>query len=173
MGWDWIAPTSSDPGIEDTMVLSSTHPTPRLERSARRPADERRRPFLALIADDTLAVRETYGAYIRFVGDDALAATNGLEAVRLAFIWRPDVIVLDLAMPRMTGWAAIRVLRSDPRTCRTPIVALSSQDTPEGQAEALEAGADVCLTKPCRKDDLLQAIVCLLRRPSPRDRDTA
>lgn len=155
------------------MVLTSTHPTPRLDRSVPRPLGERRRPFLALIADDTLDVRETYGSYLRFVGDDAVAATNGLEAVRLAFTWRPDVIVLDLAMPRMTGWAAIRVLRSDPRTCRTPIVALSSGDTPEGSFEALEAGADVCLTKPCRKDDLLQAIIRLLRRPSPRDRDEA
>jgi two-component system OmpR family response regulator len=155
------------------MALTSTHPTPRLDRSARGPAADRRRPFLALIADDTLDVRETYGAYLRLVGDDAVAATNGLEAVRLAFTWRPDVIVLDLAMPRMTGLAAIRVLRSDPRTCRTPIVALSGQDTPEGQAEALEAGADVCLTKPCRKDDLLHAIVRLLRRPSPRDRDVS
>jgi CheY-like chemotaxis protein len=171
MGWDWIAPTRGDHEIEDTMVLTSTHPTPRLDRSAPHPAGERRRPFLALIADDTLGVRETYGAYIRFIGDDAVSATNGLEAVRLAFIWRPDVIVLDLAMPRMTGWAAIRVLRSDPRTCRTPIIALSSPDMPEGPAEALEAGADVCLAKPCRKDDLLHAIVHLLRRPSRLDRD--
>ena len=155
------------------MVVNSTHRTPRLDRNIRLPFGDRRRPFLALIADDTLDVRETYGGYLRSVGDDAVAASNGLEAVRLAFIWRPDVIVLDLALPRMTGWAAIRVLRSDPRTCRTPIVALSSPDAPEGEVEALEAGADLCLTKPCRKDDLLKAIIRLLRRPSPRDRDTS
>jgi CheY-like chemotaxis protein len=155
------------------MVLNSTHATPRLDRSSHPPAGERRRPFLALIADETLELREIYGAYLRFVGDDAVAATNGLEAVRLALSWRPDVVVLDLAMPRMTGWTAIRVLRSHPQTCRTPIVALSSNDVPEARAEALEAGADVCLTKPCAPDELLQAIVHLLRRPSPRDRDMA
>jgi len=152
------------------MVSTSTHPTPRLDRS-HPPAGERRRPFLALIADESLEVRDMYGAFLRLGGDDAVTATNGLEAVRGAFSWRPDVIVLDLAMPRMTGWGAIRVLKSDPRTCRIPIVALHDADKPEWGDEALEAGADICLGKPCAPDDLLPAIVRLLRRPSPRERE--
>jgi twitching motility two-component system response regulator PilH len=101
-----------------------------------------------------------YGHYLRFRGLRTMLASDGIEALQCVESSKPDVVVLDLAMPRLTGWDVIRELRSHPTTRGIPIIALSGQDARES---ALRAGADLYCTKPCRPDELLREILRLSR----------
>lgn len=104
---------------------------------------------LVLIVDDSPDARAMYGAFLRFSGFRVVTANNGVEALAAAHAEWPAIIVMDLAMPQMDGWEAIRHLRADPMTADIPIVALSAYAFGEAPLRAREAGADLCLSKPC------------------------
>jgi CheY-like chemotaxis protein len=120
-----------------------------------------------LIVDDVADTRELYERYMQFQGMRVLTAADGLAALQAVNLERPDIIVLDLAMPRMTGWEVIGILKGDTRTEGIPIVALSGHRAKE---TALTAGADSYLEKPCLPDELLQEVMRLLREPPRRGR---
>jgi CheY-like chemotaxis protein len=117
-----------------------------------------------LVVDDVRDAREMYARYFQFRGAAVTTATNGLEAVQEARYTMPDVILLDLAMPRLTGWEAIRILKSDSATRRIPIAVLSGQLSDDARVEAMGAGADIYLTKPILPEDVFREVVDLLRR---------
>jgi two-component system, cell cycle response regulator DivK len=121
-----------------------------------------------LIVDDVADTRELYEHYLHFRGIQVTTAADGVAALQAVGLERPDVIVLDLAMPRMTGWDVIRALKSDIRTRGIAIVALSGQGA---RQTALEAGADSYLEKPCLPDQLLAEVLRVLRDQSGRRRD--
>ena len=125
-----------------------------------------RSPMTVLLVDDIQDTRDLYRHYFEFQGARALTAADGVEAMQVAAFERPDVIVLDLAMPRMTGLEVIRALRADARTRLIPILALSGQDA---RKTAIETGADLYCAKPCLPDKLHAEVVRLLREP-PRGR---
>jgi DNA-binding response OmpR family regulator len=87
-------------------------------------------------------------------------AGDGDEALALAGEHRPDLIVLDLMMPRMSGFDVLRRLRGDVSVDGTPIVVMSAW--PKAQEAALEAGADRYLQKPFEPDDLTKIVESLL-----------
>ena len=107
--------------------------------------------------DDNLRqlIRVVIGAGYRIV-----EAGDGDEALALASEHRPDLIVLDLMMPRMSGFDVLGRLRGDVSVDGTPIVVMSAW--PNAQEAALEAGADVYLQKPFEPDDLTKIIESLL-----------
>ena len=119
--------------------------------------------FKVLLVDDHDETREGYAAYLRFAGVDVETASNGQEAIRKASP-PPDAIVMDLAMPGMDGWQAVRVLRSHRTTRGVPILALSAQivDGSEEQ-RAKAAGFDAFCRKPCLPSRLLTLLRSLLR----------
>lgn len=90
-----------------------------------------------------------YIEYLRFLGYEAEGAANGREAVRMAISHRRSLIVMDLAMPIMDGWEAIRILRADPRTRAIPIIVLTGQAQPEPLQRARDVGATEVIVKPC------------------------
>ena len=112
-----------------------------------------------LIVDDVEDTRELYERYFQFRGARVTTAADGEAALLVVGSQRPDVIVLDLAMPRMTGWEVIQRLKGDAQTRVIPIVVLSGQDARES---ALEAGADSYLEKPCLPDELLAEVLRVL-----------
>jgi two-component system cell cycle response regulator DivK len=114
--------------------------------------------LLALLVDDDVDTREMYGMYLRTGGFRVLIATNGMEAIDSAERERPDVIVMDLMMPRLNGWEAIRRLKRDWRTRRIPIIACTGHVTGSSAERALDAGCDGYVTKPCLPADLLAEI---------------
>ena len=130
---------------------------------------------LVLVVEDYQDAREMYGAYLQFSGFEVAEASNGVEAVEKTQQLLPDIVLMDLALPRMDGWEATRRLKSDPRTSHIPIVALTGHAL-AGHAEgAREAGCDAFVTKPCLPDALLAEIKRLLdRQPSKTEtvRDT-
>ncbi len=123
-----------------------------------------------LIVDDFEDARELYAEYLRMRGFEVSAAADGPAVLHLAMPAQFDAIVLDLALPRMDGIDVLRELRRDPRTSAVPIIILSASVGPEPREQALEAGADLFLEKPCLPDELEAAIEKLVgtrRRQAP------
>lgn len=120
-----------------------------------------------LVVDDAADTRDIYERYFRFQGVRVVTAADGVAAAQAAMSERPDVIVLDLAMPRMTGWEVIESLKRSASTRRIPIVVLSGQDAEDS---AYEAGADSYIEKPCVPQDLLREVLRVLREPPTRGR---
>jgi len=124
-------------------------------------------PARILIVDDFEDARELYGEYLRLRGYEVTGAADGPEALHLALPSHYDLIILDLALPRMDGIAVLRALRAAPGTVRTPIIILSASVGDEPRDESLRAGADLFLEKPCLPDELESAVVRLLDGSQP------
>jgi two-component system cell cycle response regulator DivK len=80
---------------------------------------------LVLVVEDYQDAREMYSAYLQFSGYRVAEATNGLEAIEKTLELMPDIILMDLALPKVDGWEATKRLKSDERTKHIPIVALT------------------------------------------------
>lgn len=125
------------------------------------PAKGREQP-LVLVVEDYQDAREMYAAYLQFSGFAVAEAGNGIEAIEKTHDLLPDIVLMDLALPRMDGWEATRRLKNDERTRHIPIVALTGHAL-AGHAEgAREAGCDAFVTKPCLPDALVAEIKRLL-----------
>ncbi len=121
---------------------------------------------LVLVVEDYQDAREMYAAYLQFSGFQVAEATNGIEAVQKTVELMPDIILMDLALPKMDGWEATRRLKSDERTKHIPIVALTGHAL-AGHAEgARQAGCDSFVTKPCLPDALVAEIQRMLAEHS-------
>ena len=132
-------------------------------------------PTLVLVVEDYQDAREMYAAYLQFSGYRVAEATNGIEAIEKALELMPDIVLMDLALPRMDGWEATRRLKMDVRTKHIPIVALTGHAL-AGHAEGARlAGCDAFVTKPCLPDALVAEIQRMLpgRRPRPRGAETS
>ncbi len=119
-------------------------------------------PPLVLIADDNADSRAMYAEYLAYVGFRVLVAANGEEAVKLALQARPDLILMDIMMPRVDGYEATRSLRADERTKGTTIVAVTCLDRSGAEAQMRDAGCDLLVTKPFLPDELEQLVTKLL-----------
>jgi CheY-like chemotaxis protein len=126
----------------------------------------RRRARLILIADDSRDTRQLYAAYLIHRGFAVVTAADGDTAIDLAVRLRPDLIVMDLAMPRLDGLNATQRLKLHPRTSRVPVIVLTGYPYAAIERGAFEAGADVFLTKPCLPDELERHALQLLG-PTP------
>jgi two-component system cell cycle response regulator DivK len=124
---------------------------------------------LVLVVEDYQDAREMYAAYLKFSGFRVAEATNGIEAIEKSVTLSPDIILMDLALPKMDGWEATRRLKLDDRTKHIPIVALTGHAL-AGHAEgARQAGCDSFVTKPCLPDALVAEIQRMLAaRPGQR-----
>ncbi|MBI1853132.1 MAG: response regulator [Planctomycetes bacterium] len=113
---------------------------------------------LVLVVEDFQHTREMYVEYLKFAGFRVAEAANGLEAIDKATELLPDVILMDLALPRVDGWEATRHIKSVERTKRIPVVALTGHVL-TGHAEGAKAvGCDAFVTKPCLPDALVVEI---------------
>jgi two-component system, cell cycle response regulator DivK len=117
---------------------------------------------LVLVVEDYQDAREMYAAYLQFSGFRVAEATNGFEAIDKTLELMPDIILMDLALPKMDGWEATRRLKLDDRTRHIPVVALTGHAL-AGHAEgARQAGCDSFVTKPCLPDALVAEIQRML-----------
>ncbi|GGN54903.1 response regulator transcription factor [Streptomyces kronopolitis] len=128
------------------------------------PAEHGDHPARILIVDDEPAVREALQRSLVFEGYVTEQAVDGLDAVEKVAAWDPELIVLDVLMPRMDGLTAARRLRASGVTL--PILMLTARDTVGDRVTGLDAGADDYLVKPFELDELLARIRALLRRSS-------
>ena len=115
------------------------------------------------MVDDDIDARTMYGLYLRSMGCVVYTAADGAGAVDQAITMQPDLIVLDLAMPHVDGWAAAERLRRSPITRGIPIIALTA--IPGARESARLAGCDAFMAKPC----LPQLLWCEVRLLLGRD----
>jgi len=108
-----------------------------------------------LIAEDELHLREVLHMQLELAGFEVLEACDGEEALELAERARPDVILLDVMMPRMDGYEALRRLRASYATRFIPIIMLTAKDTKEDVLSGFQDGANDYLTKPYERSELL------------------
>jgi DNA-binding response OmpR family regulator len=114
-----------------------------------------------LFADDSATVRTAVADVLGAAGHDVVLATDGVEAVAAFFDDPPDVVLLDLYMPRLTGWVACRLIKDDRVGERTPVLVMTGVDGPEDRFWADESGADGFLTKDEIGEPLLARIHAL------------
>ena len=113
-----------------------------------------------LVVDDDRDARTMYRLFLKHVGCKVRTARDGCAAIDKASAWTPDVIVMDLSMPRLDGWTASRWLKASPLTSHIPIIAVSA--APMSREDARKAGCDGFLAKPCQPDLLWWEIQALL-----------
>lgn len=117
-----------------------------------------------LIAEDERDIRDLVAFTLRFAGYEVSTAANGEEAVALASKENPDLILLDVRMPRMTGYDACRVLKAHPEMKDIPIVFLSAKGQESEIQTGLEAGAEEYLLKPFAPDQLTDRVKTILAK---------
>jgi two-component system alkaline phosphatase synthesis response regulator PhoP len=121
-----------------------------------------------LVVDDEREIVRGLQDNLRFEGYETLAATSGEEALALAAQQAPDLVILDIMMPRMSGWDVCRELRR--RSIDVPVIMLTARGEEADRVQGLELGADDYITKPFSLRELLARVRAVLRRPGPRHR---
>jgi chemosensory pili system protein ChpA (sensor histidine kinase/response regulator) len=131
------------------------------ERVSRPRADER---VFALVVDDSITVRRVTQRLLERNGMRVMTAKDGLDAIGILQDHVPDVILLDIEMPRMDGYEVASHVRNDPRLADVPIVMITSRVGEKHRARAIELGVNDYLGKPYQETQLLQALEPLLQR---------
>lgn len=111
-----------------------------------------------LLVDDFEDAREIYSTYLTFNGYPVTCAAGGAEAIAAARAERPGLILLDIRMPGVTGTEVMQALRCEPSFADVPIVALTAHALETEREDALEAGFDAVISKPCLPDELLRFV---------------
>jgi two-component system, cell cycle response regulator DivK len=119
-------------------------------------------PPLVLLVDDAEDNREVYEQFLTFSGFRVEIAVDGVEAIEKAKALNPDVIVMDLSLPRLDGWEATRRIKHSAATSHIPVIALTGHAVSESKRKALDAGCSGYLTKPCLPEILVSEIRRLL-----------
>jgi two-component system, cell cycle response regulator DivK len=118
---------------------------------------------LVLLVDDFEDALDIYREYLEFRGYRVIVARDGAEAVSVARARHPDLILLDLQMPVLTGLEAIKILRRDRSLDTCPIIALTAHAMEAERVDALAAGFDEVIAKPCLPDELADSVARILR----------
>lgn len=117
-----------------------------------------------LIAEDEPDIRELVAFTLRFAGHEVVATSNGEEALQQASQIIPDIILMDVRMPRMTGYDACRAMKADPALKDIPIVFLSAKGQDTEIQTGLDAGAEEYLLKPFAPDQLTERVKAILEK---------
>lgn len=118
-----------------------------------------------LVVDDDPKIRSVLGRGLHFEGYDVQLAADGAEALRIARVAPPDIIVLDVMLPDIDGMEVCRRLR---RGITSPILMLTARDAIPDRVAGLDSGADDYLVKPFEFDELVARLRALLRRSQPQ-----
>ena len=119
-----------------------------------------------LIVDDEPEMVRGLQDNLRFEGYQTVTATHGREGLRLALQEAPDLILLDVMMPELSGWDVLRALRQE--RVDIPVILLTARGEEVDRVLGLELGADDYITKPFSLRELLARVRAVLRRPGPR-----
>ncbi|MFT3878091.1 MAG: response regulator [Gemmatales bacterium] len=116
-----------------------------------------------LIADDNQQVVELLEANLEDLKAEIKSAADGEATLKLAQEWKPDLLLLDIMMPRMSGFEVCKRLRSNPATKSLPVLMVTALDQSADIERAVEAGTDDFMTKPINKSELLLRVRALVK----------
>lgn len=116
-----------------------------------------------LVVDDEPAIREYESTLLSELGHEVLAAADGTEALELARVKQPHLVLLDIMMPELSGIEVCRQLRADPRTRDIRVIVVSAVDAKRALEESIIAGADDFLAKPIHALELMVRVRSILR----------
>ena len=119
-----------------------------------------------LVVEDDEAIADVLRRSLRGEGHEVRSAADGVEALRATEEFTPDLILLDLGLPRLDGIEVLKRIRAD--SSDVPILILTARTETEDRVEGLDSGADDYLPKPFERDELLARTRALLRRRPPR-----
>lgn len=111
-----------------------------------------------LVIDDSKTIRRTAETLLKKVGCNVVTAENGFEALPIISSNHPDIIFIDIMMPRLDGYQTCSLIKNNAQFKNTPVIMLSSKDGLFDRAKGRIVGAEQYLTKPFARDDLLNAI---------------
>jgi DNA-binding response OmpR family regulator len=129
-----------------------------------------------LIADDNAQNADLLEAHLDGTGYDTKVVYSGEDALAALRDWTPDVVLLDVMMPRMSGFDVCRKLRADPATKGVSVLMVTALDEPTDVEKAVDAGTDDFITKPINKTELLLRVRATLesrKHPAEVDRTLA
>jgi CheY-like chemotaxis protein len=117
-----------------------------------------------LIAEDEPDIRELVAFTLRFAGHEVTTASNGEEALHQATLIIPDIVLMDVRMPKMTGYDACRAMKADPALKDIPVIFLSAKGQDSEIQTGLEAGAEEYLLKPFAPFQLTERVKLILEK---------
>ena len=138
----------------NTLVRTGA-PVVELKKAAPKPVDDRP---LAMVVDDSITVRRVTERFLQRNGMRVVTAKDGLDAISVISDAKPDVILLDIEMPRMDGYEFASHVRNDPSIADVPIIMITSRVGDKHRARAIELGVNDYLGKPFQDSNLLEAI---------------
>ena len=141
--------------LDINALVRTGAPVVELKKAAPTPADDRP---LALVVDDSITVRRVTERFLQRHGVRVVTAKDGLDAISVLSDHKPDVILLDIEMPRMDGYEFASHVRNDPRVSDVPIIMITSRVGDKHRARAIELGVNDYIGKPFQDSALLEAI---------------
>ena len=111
-----------------------------------------------LVVDDSATIRRSAESMLTTAGYDVVTAENGFEALSKVAQHNPDLIFVDIMMPRLDGYQTCAIIKNNSQYRSTPVVMLTSKDGLFDQARGRVVGSDLYLTKPFTKEELLAAV---------------
>lgn len=121
-------------------------------------AEPASRPVRVLIIDDSSTVRRSAETYLREAGCEVICAEDGFDALAKIADHKPNVILVDIMMPRLDGYQTCSLIKRHPKYSTTPVIMLSSKDGLFDRARGKLAGSDLYITKPFNRDVLIKAV---------------
>lgn len=111
-----------------------------------------------LIAEDERDIRDLIAFTLQFAGHEVITTSNGEEALQAVRTQKPQLVLLDVRMPRLTGYEVCKEIKADPQTQAIPVIFLSAKGQEAEIRSGLEAGAEQYLLKPFSPDQLIEQV---------------
>lgn len=156
--WGWMACTSASaaacpqkiPPNHPESGATLTEPAPRPAAAA--PTKR------VLVVDDSETIRRSAEIFLRLTGLEVILSPDGFDALSKIIDFHPDLILVDIMMPKLDGYQLCQIVKQNPAYEHTPVIMLSSKDGVFDRARGRIAGSDEYLTKPFTRDGLLSAV---------------
>jgi chemosensory pili system protein ChpA (sensor histidine kinase/response regulator) len=136
----------------------SAHVATRIEKASGAP--------IVMVVDDSLTVRKITGRLLSRLGYQVVSAKDGVDALQQLQDITPDVMLVDIEMPRMDGFDLTKNLRRDPTTANIPIIMITSRTADKHRTHALQLGVNVFLGKPYQEEELIRHIETFVEQPA-------
>jgi CheY-like chemotaxis protein len=120
-----------------------------------------------LVVDDSKVIRDLIAVNLELEGYDVMRAVDGIEALEMVAVQRPDVITVDVLMPRLDGFEMVQRLRADPATADIPVIAVTGLASAADRERGQKVGVDVYLTKPFEPGELVETVARLIAHGRP------